>query len=110
VSSIVKAVYSVAERADEVELRIQISRANPLLSLVMRELSQRGATPALGHLIDHGAIGDRRLSRQVVRSQPERTCCSQSGRGFFAARRHAYITTVLIVVALASRSAHKHQT
>ena len=62
VTPVIKAVYPVAERADEVEVRIQLARVDPRFSLAAREFSQRSpafvaACVVVGHLV----TGDRGL-------------------------------------------------
>ena len=61
-SSGVKAVYPVAERADKIEVRIQLARVDPRCFLTTREFSQRGSTVvAACVVVSHIAIGDRGL-------------------------------------------------
>ena len=58
-SSVVEAVYAIAEGANEVKFGVEVTLSNPLFSLVAREFSQCLATLVFARSVNHGVVGDR---------------------------------------------------
>ena len=70
VSSKIKAVYSVTERADEVELRVKTAYGDSFFSLATRGFSESIAALALTGLVSHAVVRVRDQASRVTRGLP----------------------------------------
>jgi len=78
VTSVINAVYPVAERADKIKVRIQLARVDPRFSLVTREFLQRSLTFVAAYIaVGHLVIGDRGLYNpsELIRLRGETRMC-----------------------------------
>ena len=79
-ASMIEIEYSMTEWADKVEVRVQLSCANPYFSLAARVFSQHSATFALACIVNHVVVGDWKPSEPKKKKRDWKPCMAHCWR------------------------------